>query len=82
MNIFSKYRIRFNKTRGAPGRGSEEHVWRVFEEKEDGDKEYICKNVMIKTHSWSEQEKGGDEYNICCIGHHKIDKETSTLIIE
>ena len=27
----NKYHIRFNKSRGQPGRGSMDHVWRVFE---------------------------------------------------
>ena len=34
------YLIRFNKTRGMPGRGTKDHVWRVFE---DG-KEYVVKD--------------------------------------
>ena len=45
-----KYLIRFNKTKGMPGRGSKDHAWRVFEE----GKEYIVKNVKIGVPSWSE----------------------------
>ena len=32
-----KYSIRFNKTRGQEGRGTVDHVWRVFE----GEKEIV-----------------------------------------
>jgi len=40
----SKFLIRFNKSRGQEGRGSMEHVWRVFE---DG-KEYLVKHIKIE----------------------------------
>lgn len=71
----SKILIRFNKTRGMPGRGSLEHVWRVFE---DG-KEYLFKHVKIDVPSWSEQT--GEDWNIACDGLLTIDKDTSTAII-
>jgi hypothetical protein len=75
-------RIRFNKTRGMPGRGSLDHVWRVFQELPDGtDKEYVCKEVTINTRSWSAKEKGGDEWNICCRGYIEVIKEESKIII-
>lgn len=70
-----KYAIRFNKTRGQPGRGSVDHVWRVFE---DG-KEYLFKNVQINVPSHSEQD-GGD-WNIVCQGVMVINRETSTAVI-
>jgi hypothetical protein len=70
-----KYAIRFNKTRGQPGRGSLDHVWRVFE---DG-KEYLFKHVQINVPSHSEQD-GGD-WNIVCQGVMVIDRETSTAVI-
>ena len=70
-----KYAIRFNKTRGQPGRGSLDHVWRVFE---DG-KEYLFKHVQINVPSHSEQD-GGD-WNIGCQGVMIIDRETSTAVI-
>jgi hypothetical protein len=71
-----KYSIRFNKTRGMPGRGTQEHVWRVFE----GTKEYLFKNVQINVPSFSEQD--GEDWNICCFGKMIIDRDTSTAIIE
>ena len=40
----NKYHIRFNKSRGQEGRGTMDHVWRVFE---NGDKEYLVKNFKI-----------------------------------
>jgi hypothetical protein len=70
-----KYAIRFNKTRGMAGRGTTEHVWRVFE---DG-KEYLFKNVQINVPSWSERD--GDDWNIACNGVMIIDRRTSTAVI-
>jgi len=71
-----KYAIRFNKTRGQLGRGSLDHVWRVFE---DG-KEYLFKHVQINVPSHSEQD-GGD-WNIVCQGVMVIDRSTSTAVID
>lgn len=71
-----KYRIRFNKSRGMSGRGTAEHVWRVFEE----DKEYLFKHVQINVPSFSEYD--GHDWNICCYGKMLIDRETSTAIIK
>ncbi len=71
----SHFLIRFNKTRGMPGRGSPEHVWRVFE---DG-KEYIVKHVQINVPSRS--ERTGEDWNIACDGILELDRETSTAII-
>jgi len=73
-----KYSIRFNKTRGQPGRGTLDHVWRVFE---DHKKEYLFKNVKINVPSYSEKESISDDWNISCEGTLVIDKETSTAII-
>lgn len=70
-----KYLIRFNKTRGQPGRGTLDHVWRVFE----GEKEYLAKHVRIDVPSWSEQS--GEDWNIACEGRMEIDRETSTVWI-
>lgn len=70
-----KYLIRFNKTRGQPGRGTLEHVWRVFE----GEKEYLAKHVKIDVPSWSEQS--GEDWNIACEGVMHIDRETATVLI-
>lgn len=71
----SEYIIRYNKTRGQPGRGTEYHVWRVFE---DG-KEYLFKNVRINVPSWG--AKTGMDWSICCEGTMEIDRETSTATI-
>lgn len=70
-----KYIIRFNKHRGMEGRGTPDHVWRVFED----DKEYLFKNVQINVNSWG--EKTGEDWSIVCKGLLNIDRETSTAII-
>lgn len=74
--MMPRFYIRFNKSKGQPGRGSEDHVWRVFE----GEKEYLVKNVRINTSSWG--EKTGKDWSICCDGSIKIDRQTSTITIE
>jgi hypothetical protein len=58
-----------------PGRGTADHVWRVFE---DG-KEYLLKHVKINVPSYSERD--GEDWNICCTGQMTIDRETSTATI-
>lgn len=70
-----KYLIRFNKTKGQPGRGTEEHAWRVFE----NDKEYLFKHFKINVPASSEQ--AGADWNVCCYGVMTIDRSTSTAII-
>jgi hypothetical protein len=72
-----KYKIRFNKSRGMDGRGTAEHVWRVFED----DKEYLFKNFQINVPSYSEIEENGADWNVVCKGVMTIDRETSTAII-
>jgi len=67
--------VRYNKTRGLPGRGSIDHVWRVF----DNNKEYVVKNVQINVPSWG--AKTGEDWSMCCEGTITVDKETSTIII-
>ncbi len=73
-----RYRIRFNKTRGQKGRGSIDHVWRVFE----NDKEYLFKNLDVRVPVKSEKETESEDWNIVCEGKLHIDRETSTAIIE
>ena len=73
----NKYLIRFNKSRGQPGRGTLDHVWRVFE----NGNEFLLKNVKINVPSQSETSPGPD-WNIACEGYMRIDRETSTAIIE
>jgi hypothetical protein len=71
------YKIRFNKTRGQDGRGTIDHVWRVFE----NDKEFLFKNLNITTPINSEKDANGIDYNITCKGYMTIDRDTSTAII-
>jgi hypothetical protein len=76
----NKYLIRFNKTRGMPGRGSIDHVWRVFE----NGKEYLFKHFQVTVPCKDEVSgdgRGNDDWNFSCEGYMKIDKETSTAII-
>ena len=72
----SHFIIRFNKTRGMPGRGTPEHVWRVFED----DTDYLLKNVRINVPSYG--AKTGEDWSICCDGTLTIDRETSTAVID
>jgi hypothetical protein len=76
----NKYHIRFNKSRGQPGRGSPEHVWRVFE----NGKEYIFKHVQINVACRDEitgDGLGNDDWNFACEGVMTIDRASSTAII-
>jgi len=72
-----KIKIRFNKRRGEPGRGTSDHVWRVFA----GEKEYIAKHVIIQTESWGEKEKNSEDWNMVCNGTIEIDRENSLVIV-
>lgn len=74
----NKYSIRFNKSRGQPGRGTLDHVWRVFE---NDSKEYICKHLRINAEVTDEKDASGTDYNIVCYGLLSLDRETSTAII-
>ena len=74
----NKYAIRFNKTRGMPGRGTDEHVWRVFE----NGKEYLFKHFRIEVPSHSEKEAESNDWNVVCEGYMIIDRDTSTAIIQ
>jgi hypothetical protein len=73
----NKYRIRFNKSRGQEGRGTVEHVWRVFE----GDKEYLVKHFKLNVPSESEKESNSEDWNVVCYGVLTLDKKTSTATI-
>jgi hypothetical protein len=74
----NKYYIRFNKTRGQPGRGTIDHAWRVFE----NGKEYLFKNLDITVPVKSEKDENGVDYNIVCQGFLTIDRDTSTAEIK
>ena len=71
------YQIRFNKSRGQAGRGSMDHVWRVFE----NGKEYLFKNLNITVPVTSEKDPNGLDYNITCKGVLTVDRDTSTAVI-
>ena len=71
----NKYLIRFNKSRGQPGRGTEEHTWRVFE----NNQEYLFKHLSINVPIVD--ERTNDDYNICCYGRMVIDRTNSKAII-
>jgi hypothetical protein len=73
-----KYRIRYNKNAGEPGRGTVDHKWRVFDET---NKEYICKIVVIRPSSWTEIDPNNHDWNIACEGEIKIHKNTSAIEI-
>lgn len=71
----SEYIIRYNKTRGMPGRGTEDHAWRVFE----NGKEFLFKNVRINVPSWG--AKTGEDWSMVCEGKMTIERDTSTAVI-
>lgn len=73
----NKYAIRFNKSRGQIGRGTTEHVWRVFE----NDKEILARHVKIEVASWSELDSNGIDYNIVCFGIMLFFADTDTVVI-
>ena len=70
-----KFLIRFNKSRGQPGRGSPLHVWRVFKDEQ----EYLAKYVRINVPTWSEQS--GPDWNIACKGTMQFFSDTDTIVI-
>jgi hypothetical protein len=72
----NKYLIRFNKSRGMPGRGTMDHVWRIFE----NEKDYLVKHFKIEVPSFSEQT--GPDWNIGCYGFMQLDRNSSTAIIK
>lgn len=73
--LMFKYRIRFNKSRGHPGRGTEEHVWRVLQD----NTEWLARHVIIEVPSRSEQE--GPDWNIVCEGNMLFFEDTDTVVI-
>jgi hypothetical protein len=71
----NKYLIRFNKARGQEGRGSEAHVWRVFE----NGVEHLATDVMVNVPSWGELD--GQDWNIACKGVMKKAVGTDMVFI-
>lgn len=74
----AKFKVRYNKSAGQPGRGTPEHVWRVFDET---GKEYLCKGVRIQTTTWTEIDPNGVDWNMACEGTMIKEKTTSTIVI-
>ena len=72
----AQFVVRYNQTRGQQGRGTVDHVWRVFE---DG-KEYLTKNVHINVPCSG--EKTGHDWSMVCEGTLHLDRATSTAIID
>ena len=72
----SVFHGRYNQTRGQPGRGTVDHAWRVFE---DG-KEYLTKHVQINVPCRG--EKTGLDWSMVCEGTLRLDRGTSTAIID
>jgi hypothetical protein len=73
-----KFRIRFNKSAGEPGRGTIDHKWRVFDET---GKEWLCKNVRIQTVAWTAIDDNGVDWNFEVEGTMIKEKSTSTIVI-
>jgi len=77
----NKYHIRFNKSRGQPGRGTPDHVWRVFE----NGNEYLFKHFRVEgltVHDLVTGDgHGNDDWNFACEGYLTIDSATSTAVI-
>lgn len=73
-----KYRIRYNKTAGQPGRGTVDHKWRVFDET---GKEYLCKAVRMHSLAWTEIDPNGVDWNMVSEGTMIKEKSTSTIVI-
>jgi len=73
-----KFKIRFNKTAGQPGRGTVDHKWRVFDET---GKEWLCKNVRIQTVAWTAIDDNGVDWNFEVEGTMIKEKSTSTIVI-
>jgi hypothetical protein len=72
-----KIRVRFNKSRGQEGRGTVDHVWRVFV----GKKEYLAKHVAFTVPVRSEKECCSEDWNMVAHGQIQIDRETSTVTV-
>jgi len=73
----NKYRIRFNKSRGQEGRGTIDHVWRVFE----NEQEYLVKKFTANVQTFSEKENVGEDWNLVCFGYMNLQKDQSHAII-
>lgn len=73
----NKYRIRFNKSRGQAGRGTIDHVWRLFE----NEQEYLIKKFTANVQVFSEKEANSEDWNLVCYGFMDLQKNESHAII-
>jgi hypothetical protein len=73
-----KFRIRYNKSAGQPGRGTIDHKWRVFDET---GKEWICKRVWLLAHSHTEADPNDHDWNFVTTGTMHINRVDSTITI-
>lgn len=73
-----KYRIRFNRSAGQPGRGTVDHKWRVFDET---GKEWLCKRVYLMVTSVTEKDPNSNDWNIVAHGDMEIYKSESMIVI-
>jgi hypothetical protein len=77
----NQYHIRFNKSRGQPGRGTPDHAWRVFE----NGREFLFKHFKIDGvpvyDLVTDNGGGGDDWNMACEGYMTVDYATSTAVI-
>lgn len=73
-----KFRIRYNKSAGQPGRGTIDHKWRVFDET---GKEWLCKNVWLLTKAWTAEDPNGHDWNFVVEGVMHINRADSTITI-
>lgn len=73
------YRIRFNKTRGNPGRGTVDHVWRIFDET---GKETLVKQIELHGITRGAKDPSGVDWNMVCEGEMSLDRNTSTATIK
>jgi len=71
----NQYLIRINKSRGAVGRGTLDHIWRVFE----NGNEFLFKNLVINSKLTDFTD--GTDYSISCEGTMDINRENSTCTI-
>ena len=75
--MIHKFHIRFNKSRGQEGRGTVDHVWRVFI---DNQQEILVKHFWINGGPVF-SEKTGEDWNLCCFGTIQIHEDTGTVMI-
>ena len=71
----NQYIIRINKSRGQPGRGTTNHIWRVFE----NGNEFLFKNLVVNSKLTDYTD--GMDYSMLCNGIMDINRDNSTCTI-